>query len=56
VLQNVDGDEKPAMPEVAAAMDMAKAKITSGFEGREATKRKLLVIINRRWQDQMEVK
>jgi hypothetical protein len=44
------------LPEVAAAMDMAKAKITSGFEGREAMKRKLLAIINRRWQDQMEVK
>jgi hypothetical protein len=55
-LRIVDGDEKPAMPEVAAAMDMAKAKITSGFEGRETMKRKLLVIINRRWQDQMEVK
>jgi len=53
VLRIVDGDEKPAMPEVAAAMDMAKAKITSGFEGREAMKRKLLAIINRRWQDQM---
>ena len=56
MLRIVDGDEKPAMPEVAAAMDMAKAKITSGFEGREAMKRKLLAIINRRWQDQMEVK
>jgi hypothetical protein len=56
VLRIVDGDEKPAMPEVAAAMDMAKAKITSGFEGRETMKRKLLAIINRRWQDQMEVK
>jgi hypothetical protein len=56
VLRIVDGDEKPAMPEVAVAMDMAKAKITSGFEGKEAMKRKSLVIINRRWQYQMEVK
>jgi hypothetical protein len=48
VLRIVDGDEKPAMPEVTAAMDMAKANITSGFEGREAMKRKLLAIINRR--------
>ena len=45
VLRIVDGDEKPAMPEVAAAMDMAKAKITTGFEGRETMKRKLLAII-----------
>jgi hypothetical protein len=56
VLRIVDGDEKPAMPEVVAAMDMTKAKITSGFEGREAMKRKLLAIINRRWKDQMVVK
>jgi hypothetical protein len=49
VLRIVDGDEKPAMPEVAAAMDMAKAKITLSFEGRETMKRKLLAIINRRW-------
>jgi hypothetical protein len=55
VLRIVDGDEKPAMTEVAATMDMAKTKTTSGFEGRELMK-KLLVIINRRWQDQMEVK
>jgi hypothetical protein len=56
VLRIVDGDEKPAMPEVVAAMDMTKAKITSGFEGREAMKRKLLAIVNRRWKDQMVVK
>jgi hypothetical protein len=56
VLRIVDGDEKPAMPEVAATMDMAKTKITSGFEGRELMKKKLFAIINRRWQDQMEVK
>jgi hypothetical protein len=55
-LRIVDGDEKPAMPEVVTATDMSKAKITSSFEGREAMKRKLLAIINRRWQDQMEVK
>jgi hypothetical protein len=55
VLRIVDGDEKPAIPEVATTMDMAKTKITLGFEGRELIK-KLLVIINRRWQDQMEVK
>ena len=51
VLRIVDGDEKPAMPEVVAATDMSKAKITSSFEGREAMKRKLLAIINQRWQD-----
>jgi hypothetical protein len=56
VLRIVDGDEKPAMPEVAATMDMAKTKITSGFEGRVLMKKKLLTIINQRWQDQMEVK
>lgn len=56
VLRIVDGDEKPAMPEVTAAMDMAKTKISSGFEGKELMKKKLLAIINRRWQDQMEVK
>jgi hypothetical protein len=33
-----------------------KTKITSGFKGRELMKKKLLAIINRRWQDQMEVK
>jgi hypothetical protein len=55
VLRIIDGDEKPAMPEVAATMDMTKTKITSDFEGRELMK-KLFVIINRRWQDQMEVK
>jgi hypothetical protein len=31
VLRLVDGDEKPAMSEVAAAMKIAKQKITSSF-------------------------
>jgi hypothetical protein len=56
VLRIVDGDEKPAMPEVAADMDMEKTKITSSFDGRELMKKKLLAIINRRWEEQMEVK
>jgi hypothetical protein len=56
VVQIVDGDEKPAMPEVAAAMDMARTNITTGFQGRDPFKKKVFVIIDRQWQVQMEQK
>ncbi|XP_051147004.1 uncharacterized protein LOC127262391 [Andrographis paniculata] len=58
VLRIVDGDEKPAMPELSLAMNHAKKKITESFTNNNKTRllAKLMEIIEDRWSDQMEVK
>ncbi|XP_051113152.1 uncharacterized protein LOC127239163 [Andrographis paniculata] len=58
VLRIVDGDEKPAMPELSSAMNHAKEKITESFTSNNKTRllAKLTEIIEDRWSNQMEVK
>lgn len=56
VLRIVDGDEKPTMPEVTAAMDLAKKKINDSLENKTSLLRKVITIIERRWKSQMEQK
>lgn len=55
VLRLVDGAERPAMPEIVAAMDYAKKKVKEAFEGgSQIICIKVLKIINERWTTQME--
>jgi len=56
VLRVVDGDEKPAIPEVAALMNHAKEKIKLSFsvQSKRALLRKIMDIIDRRWENQMD--
>jgi hypothetical protein len=56
VLRLVDGDEKPAMPEVAAAMKIAKQKITSSFsiQSKKACLNRIMKIVDNRWVKQMD--
>ena len=56
VLRVVDGDEKPAMPEVAALMKHAKEKIKLSFavQSKRSLLRKIMDIIHRRWENQMD--
>ncbi|WVZ58925.1 hypothetical protein U9M48_009143 [Paspalum notatum var. saurae] len=51
VLRVVDGDEKPAMPEVAALMKHAKEKISQSFA---IASKKIIEIIEGRWVKQMD--
>ncbi|KAL6514773.1 hypothetical protein OROGR_020352 [Orobanche gracilis] len=55
VLRIVDGDEKPAMTEICASMEYAKAKIKSSLEKKPRLSSKVLSIIENRWESQMEV-
>ena len=56
VLRVVDGDEKPAMPEVEALMYHAKEKIKLSFavQSKRPLLRKIMDIIERRWENQMD--
>jgi hypothetical protein len=56
VLRVVDGDEKPAMPEVAALMNHAKEKIKLSFaiETKKTLLKRIIEIIEKRWVNQME--
>ncbi|XP_043703201.1 uncharacterized protein LOC122653288 [Telopea speciosissima] len=54
VLRIVDGDERPALPEVYVAMEEAKKHIISNFKGIERKWKKVVKIIDRRWTSQME--
>ncbi|XP_043693381.1 uncharacterized protein LOC122643875 [Telopea speciosissima] len=54
VLSIVDGDERPALPEVYVAMEEAKKHIISNFKGIERKWKKIVKIIDRRWTSQME--
>lgn len=53
VLRIVDGDERPALAEIAYAMDFAKNKIKASFEKKRALLSKLVKIIDDRWKNQM---
>jgi len=56
VLRVVDGDEKPAMPEVAALMNHAKEKIKLSFavDSKKVLLKKIIEIIEKRWVKQMD--
>jgi hypothetical protein len=56
LLRIVDGDERPAIPEVSFCMEYAKKKIRDNFPtSRKADLLKqILAIIDRRWEDQMD--
>jgi hypothetical protein len=56
MLRLVDGDEKPALAEVAAAMTIAKNKITSSFstKNKKACLKRIMSIVDRRWANQMD--
>ena len=56
VLRAADGDERPAMTEVAALMNVAKEKIKLSFptQNKQALLKKILDIIERRWVSQMD--
>ena len=56
VLRAVDADERPAMAEVVALMDMAKEKIKAGFtpQNKQALLKKILAIVEKRWVSQMD--
>jgi hypothetical protein len=56
VLRAVDADERPAMPEVSALMNVAKEKIKLSFntQNKAALLKKILDIIERRWVSQMD--
>ncbi|KAM0881444.1 hypothetical protein ACQ4PT_032951 [Festuca glaucescens] len=55
-LRIVDGDESPAMPEIWAAMDVAKVHINEALSQREGLRSQVVAIIERRWDNQMEQK
>lgn len=58
VLRVVDGDEKPAMPEVMALMTEAKEKIKIAFPSQNKSRllKKIMAIVDTRWVKQMEQK
>ncbi|VFQ79370.1 unnamed protein product [Cuscuta campestris] len=56
VLRIVDGDERPAMTEVIAAMDVAMEKIKESFSNKSTLQKKVMDIIENRWVNQMEQK
>ena len=51
VLRIVDGDERPALAEIAYAMDFAKNKIKASFEKKRALLSKLVKIMDDRWKN-----
>jgi hypothetical protein len=55
VLRVVDGDEKPAMPEVATLMKHAKDKIklSFGIDIKKTLLKKIIDIIEKHWEKQM---
>ncbi|RLN00200.1 hypothetical protein C2845_PM06G27300 [Panicum miliaceum] len=56
VLRVVDGDEKPAMPEVTALMNHVKEKIKLSFavDSKKVLLKKIMEIIEKRWLKQMD--
>jgi hypothetical protein len=56
VLRVVDGDEKPAMPEVATLMNHAKEKIRLSFaiQSKKTLLKKVIDIIEKRWVKHMD--
>lgn len=55
VLRIVNGDEKLAMTEICASMDYAKTRIKEALDKKPRLQKKVLGIIERRWETQMEV-
>jgi hypothetical protein len=55
-LRIVDGDEIPAMPEIWAAMNVAKTHIKNALEEKEGLLSQVVGIVDRRWDNQMEHK
>lgn len=55
-LRIADGDERPAMPEIWAAMDAAKKNIKEALAQREGLMNEVLAIVDKRWDTQMEQK
>jgi hypothetical protein len=55
-LRAVDGDEKPAMPEVTALMNHAKERIKQSFNisTKQGLLKNIMKIIEKRWVNQME--
>ncbi|KAM3279931.1 hypothetical protein ACQJBY_046987 [Aegilops geniculata] len=56
VLRIVDGDKKPAMPEVMAAMDYAKERIKAAIDDKPTLVKKVIKIVEDKWESQMGVK
>ncbi|XP_066374973.1 uncharacterized protein [Miscanthus floridulus] len=56
VLRAVDGDEKPAMPEVTALMNHAKdmIKLSFNISTKQGLLKRIMDIIEKRWVNQME--
>jgi hypothetical protein len=56
VLRVVDGDERPAMPEVQALMNHAKESIKKSFDiqSKKVVLKKIMDIIEGRWLKQMD--
>jgi hypothetical protein len=55
-LRAVDGDEKPAMPEVTALMNHAKERIKQSFNisTNQGLLKKIMTIIEKRWVNQID--
>lgn len=56
VLRIADGDEKPTMPEVMAAMDYAKERIKAAIDDKPTLVKKVTKIVEGKWESQMGVK
>ncbi|KAM0877320.1 hypothetical protein ACQ4PT_035580 [Festuca glaucescens] len=56
VLRLADGDEVPAMPEIAALMKHAKERINLGFprQNKQALLKRIMTIVDKRWETQMD--
>jgi hypothetical protein len=56
VIGVVDGDERPAMPEVTTLMSHAKDKIKQSFavSSKKPLLKSIMGIIDRRWENQMD--
>ncbi|CAM8905607.1 unnamed protein product [Rhodiola kirilowii] len=55
VLRAVDGDEKPAMPEVCELMIKAMTSIKEHFVNNQRLLKDILRIVEKRWESQMKV-
>lgn len=53
-LRIVDSDERPALPEIFAAMEFAKKKVKDAFDNKPILFKNVMDIIKHRWECQME--
>jgi hypothetical protein len=56
VLRIVDGDERPAMPDVMTTMDLAKEKIKAAIDDKPTLVKKVIKIVEDMWESQMGMK